>query len=179
MGKINLHSPVKLFAAITFSDLLDMKMFFTDIEHHLSKIEFKSGIFNFSEFTGYYQNEMGENLQKQFLVFEKLIDPEELPGLKRLTNEFEQQYAREGKRLINIDPGYVCESKLILATTKNYSHRIYLGKGIYGDVHLCYQKHSFQIQPWTYPDYRQEVVIKFFNQIREQYLSAQRINHGS
>jgi hypothetical protein len=171
MGTVKRPAPVKLFAAFTLSAGLDPSHLLDEIEHQLSGIEQKSNVFEFSKFTDYYQDEMGTGLLKQFLVFKNLIEPDRLPDIKVLTNSIETKYGRNEKRSINIDPGYVCDSKVILATTKNYSHRIYLGSGIYGDVHLIYQKHSFQVQPWTYPDYRQESVITFFNQVRENYLT--------
>jgi len=77
-------------------------------------------------FTDYYDDEMGENLKKQFLSFEKLIMPDQLADIKNSTNEIETKYSIEGKRTVNLDPGYLEESKLILASTKNFSHRIYL-----------------------------------------------------
>ena len=72
--------------------------------------------------------------------------------------------------MVNLDPGYISEVKLVLATTKNYAHRIYLRDGIYGDVHLSFTQNSFQVQPWTYPDYQQKAVIEFFNLVRQNYL---------
>jgi hypothetical protein len=113
---------------------------------------------------------MGENLSKLFLVFAKLIAPATLPTIKCVTNTLEQEHTDEDKRLINLDPGYISQAKLVLATTKNYAHRIYLDQGIFGDIHLTYTNQSFQTQPWTYPDYQQPKIIEFFNTIRHNYL---------
>ena len=79
-------------------------------------------------------------------------------------------YTVNEKRLVNIDPGYICPAKLVLATTKNYSHRIYLNKNIYGDIHLQFSNGTFQSQPWTYPDYQNKENIRFFNALRKRYL---------
>ncbi len=170
MGKVKPHPPVKLFAAVTYASTVERDAVLAKIADLFTKIEFKSDIYNFSQFTDYYQDEMGLDLLKQIVAFADTIGPESLPGVKHRTNNFEQNYSQKGKRLVNIDPGYISSAKVLLATTKDYSHRIYLGQGIYGDVHLCYQRQSFQTQPWTYPDYRQPQILDFFNQVRNEYL---------
>jgi hypothetical protein len=97
---------------------------------------------------------MGRPQQKTYLAFEKPIAREELPQYKCFTNELEQQYARNGKRVINCDPGYISRDKLVLASTKDFYHRLYLGQGIFGEVTLHFRKGEFQVFPWTYPDYQ-------------------------
>jgi len=169
MGEIIIHPPVKLIAGITFSKEVDLKKLGQLLEKEFSAIERKSDVYDFSAFTDYYLKEMGENLLKQFWVFARLIDPVELPKIKISSNKFEQLFLSGKKRTVNIDPGYISEAKLILATTKNYSHRIYLSEGIFGDIHLQYTSRTFQAQPWTYPDYQQEKVIDFFNSVRLKY----------
>ncbi|RKY87620.1 phosphoribosylformylglycinamidine cyclo-ligase, partial [candidate division KSB1 bacterium] len=113
--------------------------------------------------------EMGKNLKKRFLSFTELIYPDEITSIKIKTNEIEKKFTEKGKRKVNIDPGYISESKLILATTKNYSHRIYLNNGIYGDLHLIFKNGRFNPQPWTYPDYKEKFNLSFFEKVREKY----------
>jgi hypothetical protein len=170
MGKVKPHVPVKLFAAITYASTVERDNLITGIAGLLAAIEFKSEVYNFSQFTDYYQDEMGSDLSKQIVAFAGTIAPESLPGIKLNTNDFEQKHNSKSRRLVNVDPGYITSAKVVLATTKDYSHRIYLGQGIYGDVHLCYQRQSFQLQPWTYPDYRQPQILDFFNQVRNEYM---------
>jgi len=170
MGKIRRHPPVKIIIACTRITGYDMEDLHGVLEKKLSAIESISGTFDFSQFTDYYAREMGLSLEKDFLVFTKPEKPEILPSLKLWANEIEQKYARKGQRIINLDPGYICDARLVLATTKNYTHRIYLNSGIFGDVHLIYQNHTFNPQPWTYPDYKQPEVIAFFNTVRENYM---------
>jgi hypothetical protein len=112
---------------------------------------------------------MGENLNKLIVTFAKLYTPENLPSYKAETNKIENVFSDGNKRNVNIDIGYVSEAKVVLATTKNYTHRIYLQNGMYGDIHLFFQNKSFQIQDWTYPDYQQNVIIEFFNMVRSRY----------
>jgi hypothetical protein len=170
MGKIKEHLPVKLFAAITCSASFNLPALYDKLEKFFSPIEQTSASFNFSSYTDYYQSEMGDNLQKLFIAFSDLIDPAELPVIKVTTNLIESEYMHDNIRPVNIDPGYIESAKLVLATTKNYSHRIYLNQGIFADLHLHFAKRTFQPQPWTYPDYIRKDTIVFFNAIRKRYL---------
>jgi hypothetical protein len=126
------------------------------------------------DFTAYYAPEFGENLLRQFLSFVELIDPAGLAEVKLHTNALEQGHSLQGRRQINLDPGYVDLSKLVLATTKNHQHRIYLGQGIYAEVTLRYTHKSFRPWPWTYSDYSTEHYVQFFNQVRETLLQQSR-----
>ena len=170
MGNIKQPYAVKYFAAITFADANFLEKAYLELEEHFSSIDIKSGIYNFSQFTDYYRRGMGDDLKKIIVVFSTLESPEQLADRKILTNNMEDKYYKKNKRMVNIDPGYIAEAKVVLATTKNYSHRIYLKSGIYGDVHLCFRNKSFQKMPWTYPDYQQPEIIVFFNETRKKYL---------
>lgn len=161
-------SDVKLFTAVTFRDQTVYEKIQTILVEQFGEIDLASEIYDFN-FTDYYTAEMGANLKKQFLGFQKLIHPESLVEIKLWTNEIEQKNSIDGRRQVNIDPGYITGANVVLATTKNYSHRIYLGKGIYGDVHLRFRKGKFEVSEWTYPDYQQPLAIDFFTQLRERY----------
>ena len=124
--------------------------------------------------TRYYAKEMGWPLQRRFVSFEKLVPAGTLVEVKLKTNEVEQKYLRGGNRTVNIDPGCISPERLILATGKNYVHRIYLSKGIYADLTLIFKKGSFSPLKWTYPDYADPEVIGFFNGVRGQYMDQLR-----
>ncbi len=170
MGKGREHPPVKIIVALTRKSGTAIDEIFRILEEKFSGIERISARFDFSRFTDYYTREMGPQLEKDFIVFSALEIPDALPQFKLWTNEVEDKYRRADRRTINLDPGYVCDAKVVLATTKNYTHRLYLGSGIFGDVHLVYRNHTFNAQPWTYPDYKQPEIIKFFNLVRENYM---------
>lgn len=121
--------------------------------------------------TMYYAEEMGSDLRRQFLSFEKLIDPGTIANIKTLTNQLEERWSRDGRRRINLDPGYIAAAKLVLATTKNHGHRIYLDQGIYAEVTLMYREGDFRPLPWTYPDYRTEAYRNIMRAIREVYMA--------
>lgn len=130
----------------------------------------KSEAFDFTE-TDYYESTMGSGLKKQFLTFERLIDPAELASVKCRTNEWEAEYTALGRhdepRPLNLDPGYVTLAKLVLASTKDHAHRIYLGAGIYAELTLQFRKSGWQPCLWTYPDYRRDDFQEFFSRCRE------------
>lgn len=169
MGQPKLALEVKLFAAVTFNNKELFEQIKLLLEARFGNIDTLSAIYDFN-YTQYYAREMGVNLQKQLLGFEQLIRPERLADIKLITNEIEQKYAIENNRQVNIDPGYLTGAKVVLATTKNFDHRIYLGKGIYGDVHLRYRGNKFIMNEWTYPDYREMIVIEFFARLRKKYM---------
>jgi hypothetical protein len=121
-------------------------------------------------YTDYYTEEMGSPLERRFIFFSTLVRPESLPAVKLWTNDVEDSTSNAGKRRINIDPGYMSQAHLILATGKGYTHRPYLRDGIYADLTLIYRGKSFQSLPWTYPDYGEKPVIEMFNRMRSKYL---------
>jgi len=173
MGQPKLALDVKLFAAVTFNNKEVFEQIKLLLEEKLGSVDTLSAVYDFN-YTRYYSKEMGVNLQKQLLGFEPLIRPERLSDIKLMTNEIEQKYAIENNRQVNIDPGYLTGAKVVLATTKNFDHRIYLGKGIYGDVHLRYRRNKFRMNEWTYPDYREMIVIDFFARLRKKYMTEYR-----
>jgi hypothetical protein len=119
--------------------------------------------------TRYYEREMGWPLHRRFISFRELVRPEDIAGIKLKTNNIENRHTQDGKRILNIDPGYVALERLVLATGKNYIHRIHLSKGIYADLTLIFNKGSFRTLAWTYRDYADPEVIGYFNTIREGY----------
>ncbi len=121
------------------------------------------------DFTDYYNEELGEGIERQYIAFERLINPEEIGRIKRLTIKLEARLSVAGKRRVNIDPGYVALDKMVLATTKDATYRVYLGKGIYAQSTLYFQQGSYRHWEWTYSDYQSQMAIDFFNQVRAQY----------
>ncbi len=123
------------------------------------------------DFTDYYQPEMGSPLFRRMMAFEKLISQTDLPRIKIATNRIEQEYAKDGVRTVNIDPGYLSHERFVLATGKNFTHRIYLDQGIYADLTLVYTKGAFKALPWTYPDYQDPHMLAYLERVRGKYLA--------
>jgi hypothetical protein len=123
--------------------------------------------------TTYYEATMGPGLRKQMLAFKRLVEADCLPELKIRTNALEAELAGRRtfteQRPLNLDPGALTLGKLLLATTKDQAHRVYLGRGIFAEVTLRFQGGSYEPWPWTYADYREPAVRSFLGQAREFY----------
>ncbi len=117
------------------------------------------------DYSDYYESELGRPLKRVFIFFDR-IEPERLPEIKLATNEIERELSTEGKRNINLDPGYLTRSKVVLASTKNYSHRIYLGSGIFAEVTLVHVDGRYRPHLFTYRDYASDSCVKMFEDAR-------------
>ena len=122
-------------------------------------------------FTTYYEAEMGKPLFRRMLAFETLINQSALSEIKRITNDLERAYFKNSKIRVNMDPGYLLRERFVLATGKNYSHRIYIGKRIYADLTLIYTKGRFMTLPWTYPDYAEPNMLIYLERVRNKYVA--------
>lgn len=141
------------------------------LEKRLGPVWRRSAIESFTH-TRYYEAELGPNLLRAYCSFTHQLDAGELAALKHETNELELRLAAaNGKRRINIDPGYLSAHSLILATTKQAAHRPYLGRGIYADLTYRFIRGGFEPLEWTYPDFRQPHVRRFFERLRQECLS--------
>ncbi len=129
------------------------------------------------DYTTYYESELGSPLCRRLLTFATLIDQQELAGIKLTTNRLEQAYSRNLRRKVNIDPGYLLNERFVLASGKNFAHRIYIGHCIYADLTLIYRKNAFETLPWTYPDYADQPIRSFLERVRKKYaLDLKRAN---
>ena len=169
--------PVKLFAGLLGSDPDLLRRARQLLQKRFGPVDFESEIWPFDQ-TDYYEEEMGPDLKRWFITFEDLVPPDSLPQIKHESNALEQEIADQCllpdiSRPVNIDPGYVDLSKLVLGTTKDSGHRIYLGHGIYAEVTLRYNHGAWQTLPWTYPDYTLAPCHEFFTRVRA-HLRTQR-----
>jgi hypothetical protein len=171
MWKLNSPKPVKLIVGILAADRQCLHTAIEAIEAKFGKSDFVSDVWPFEQ-TSYYKDETGEHILRQFVSTERLIDPGKLAKIKHITNKLEQKLAAKSAlplpRPINLDPGIIEPSKLILATTKNYSHRIYIGKKMYAEVTLLFDKGRWRPLNHTYPDYRQQCYFDFFDKVRKR-----------
>jgi hypothetical protein len=131
------------------------------------------------DWTSYYEAEFGKDLKRIFLCLSELVPQDALKDIKHYTCKLEEELSSGGKRSVNIDPGILTAERLVLATGKNFPHRIYLGGGVYADLTLVYQKGSFCPLPWTYPDYASQEIIEFWNRVRRSYLLASKQTFSS
>lgn len=179
MGEIKPHPNVLLILAACSRYDGGFQWTRETLEEAWGPVALESVEFSFDQ-TDYYLASMGADLRKKFFVLDQLRDPSELVAIKHQTNHWEQSYQKEQthpeSRPLNLDPGYLTEAKLVLATTKDRDHRIYLDQGIYAETTLFYSQGSWQPRPWTYPDYQSPGYHEFFSQCRE--LLRQKILKG-
>lgn len=170
--------PVLFFVAVTTRELLLAEEIKKNLSSVLGEIILFSEPFDFTQFTTYYEKEMGSDLKKIFYFFEILKNPDFLVDLKYLCYQLELNYSLpSGNRKVNVDPGYLDLSKVVLSTFKDFSHRIYLRKGVFAEVTLIFKNKTYTELSWTYPDYRQKTVIELFNRARKIY--KQRLRGGA
>lgn len=166
MGKIKEPEEVALFVATLYSKAEYFKKAFKILIEEFGNALFISQPYNW-DYSKYYDKELGSPVLRQFIFFERFIHPGLLPDIKIKTNDIEDSLSIEGKRQINLDPGYMTLSKIVLASTKNYAHRLYLGKGIYGEVTLVFKDKTYMPHIFTYRDYQDKICLDIFMKVRE------------
>jgi hypothetical protein len=162
--------PAKLVVGLFMNDKHLIYPLTDKLSESFGSVDMVSPWFPF-DYTSYYEAEMGSPLFRKMMAFETYIEQTFLPDIKILTNDIEKRFTKDGKRSANIDPGYLVHERFVLATGKNYSHRIYLEKGIYADLTLIYQKGAFRPLPWTYPDYSEKNLLVFLQNARNKYVA--------
>ena len=165
--------PVKFILAVTSCPGDFVTKALQKCQKEFGEIDARSPVFEFQH-TSYYEREMGSGLQKRFCSFHDLHQPTALVDRKLFTLELEREFSVKSRRKINLDPAYMELAKLVVASSKNFSHRIHLGKGVYGDLQLRYKDNKFLGHEWTYPDYEAPLATSFFTQVREIYLNQSR-----
>lgn len=172
MSEVRDVEPVKLFVAMLSADLELFEKAASSLEPIFGSCSRAQETYPFN-YTEFYNKEMGDGLLRNFISFEKLIDPLYLADVKLITNSVEMLYADKSgdrpRRKINLDPGYIGLSKLVLASVKDRPHRIYIGKGIYSEITLYYEKKKFRPFPWSYPDYASGEYMPYLNSVRDVY----------
>ncbi len=162
---------VCFFCAVMYSSENELDRLRHDLIERWGGIAFESDFYDFSAGSSYYEKEMGDSLKKKIFVFENLMELEGLHKTKVVSNHLEELYAeKNGCRKVNVDPGYITEAKLLLFTTKDFFHRIYVKDSIYCEVTLYYKaKKGFVPFDWSYPDYSMKENLIFFNKVRMWY----------
>ena len=169
MGTVQPPAQIKLFCALLVAPTLPLDEIETVLAETYGVIVLRSTPMPFTQ-TTYYEREMGANLTRLYVAFDPLVSIAGLATVKHTTNRLEARWSTpQGQRCVNIDPGYLDLAKVVLASTKDHSHRLYIGDGIFAEVTLRYRQHAFQPWEWTYPDYRVPTTLTFFHRLRELY----------
>jgi hypothetical protein len=153
MGTAKAPEPARLFVAVMYAPGAAVDAVLGALRERFGATAQTHGPVAFG-FTEYYTPEMGPGLLKTYLVYERPFERAQLADVKNWTNALELQHARDGSRTVNIDPGYLCRDKLVLASTKDFYHRLYLGEGIYAEVTLHFRGGHCRHFSWTYADYK-------------------------
>lgn len=165
MGVPHLVEEPILFVATLFSDTRVFDDVVPALTDRFGSVLFRSDILPWN-YSDHYTREFGFPLYRSFLFFHEIIDPSTLADMKLVTQDMEAAWSRDGKRRINLDPGYLTLAKVVLASTKNYSHRIYIGKGIYAELALQFRNQRFITMPYTYNDYSDQLYLTMFTRVR-------------
>lgn len=165
--------PAKLVIGVFLKERFLLQEIVGALIERFGPLDLVSPWFDFA-FTRYYLPEFGEPLFRRMLSFKNHIAQLHLAAIKVATNAIEIRFSREDRRLVNIDPGYLVRERFVLATGKNFTHRIYLDQGIYADLTLMFQKGDFRPLPWTYPDYTQPEMLDCLHRIRRKYIADMR-----
>lgn len=169
MGTIARPSPVKLFIGMLSRERGLFEALTERLSRAFGPVDLESPEWPW-RYSRYYEEELGTDLIRKFAFFRRPIDPGDVSEIKILTNGLEKEYLNgSGSRRINLDPGYLDMARLVLVSTKDFSHRIYIGKGIYGEVTLIYSQGTYQPFSYTYPDYKSEEYIAVFKKARDLF----------
>lgn len=176
MAEIKTYKPVKLVCGIIFPGEEIRNQAEASLSEKFGPVDLASSSFPFT-YTDYYQPQMGPVLYRAFVSFARLIQPQELAGIKVWTNHLEDSFRlrfQAPARPVNLDPGYLSASALVMATAKDFAHRIPIGQGIYAHLELLFTRKGVKLLDWTYPDFKQPGYQKFFLRVREIYLNQLR-----
>lgn len=169
MGRIGEASPARLFVAVMHRPEFDPAPLLARLVERHGPTDARCAPYRFA--SGYYEAEMGPGLVKFLVSFERPFPQQGLAGVKRETNALEDELADGRGRVCNLDPGLVTHYSVVLATTKGFAQRIYLGEGIYAEPALLFRRSAPEALPWTYPDYRTPEAQAFFTEVRRRLLA--------
>ena len=177
MSRRNPPAPAVLLFSVIFRDEEDFTRALRNIADRIGEVACISDPFPFDR-TEYYRREMGAPLVRRFVVANGPVSRDELATAKIWAEAIENELSSGGKRTVNIDPGLLAEENLVLATGKNYSHRIYLRDGVFADLTLVFEKGEYRPLPWTYPDYASPEIRTFLGGLRRERREAGKSSRG-
>ena len=159
---------VKLIAAVLYQNRADYQQVVPELIQAFSPLDYQGTFFPFVE-TDYYEEEMGVNLQRGIVSFAELVHPGVLAEAKLTARRLEDKLRFDGKRRINIDIGYLDMFKVVLASFKGRSNKIYLSDDVWADMILFYEEGTFKTFMWGFPDFKSGIYNADFKKIRNIY----------
>ncbi len=176
MGVLRGPQPVNLVMGVIYRDEAALRAAESRLAHDLGPIDARSRAYDF-DVTDYYEDEMGPGLKRVFLSFAGLIDPGQIADIKIGAVRLEEEMSRDGRRRVNLDPGYMDFNKLILVSAKFLAHKIYLAKGVYADPTIYYDR-GWKVYDWAFPDFKSGRYDGFFSEVRRLYKAKVRETRG-
>ena len=176
MAAIHPFPPAKLVCGIIAADEADFERAEAALAGIYGPIDGRSGRFPF-DFSDYYEPQMGPGLRRGFVSFAPLVAPDRLSAIKIRTNGLEEEIRTArglSLRLVNLDPGVITSAALVMATAKDFAHRIPLLDGIYGHLEFLFARPGIRLLEWTYPDFRDGRYTPFFLEARKNLLASLR-----
>lgn len=174
MGNVTSFEPEKLILAMLYTDDALASELQQRLQSCFGATDLLAQPYDFGEISPYYNEEMQGNPRRLLMSFADCKDPALLAEIKLQTNALEAEYAINGSRRINLDPGFIGCGRLTLATTKNAGHRIPLHSGIYAELTLFYARGGWHPFPWTYMDFKTPQVHTFLLQARKIYMQQRK-----
>jgi len=162
--------PVKLICGLICADGVDVYEVEAELRRLFGDTDARFGPHRFDTYTKFYCRQMGDVLWRHFFAFDRLVAPDFIVEAKLKTNALEHRFYEGGKRRVNLDPGYIHPARLVLASCKDFAHRIYLGRGIYAEVTLLWQGGKWRALPWTFPDFAGGAYFGFLQAVRDRYM---------
>lgn len=167
MGTLGRPQPVQAVMGVIYADGEDLAPLESRLAAELGEIDARSEAFDFDA-TDYYEEEMGAGLKRIFYGFKDLIDPADIVDIKLRAAAIEEDMSRDGKRSVNLDPGYMDFNKFILVSAKFLAQKIYMTKGVYADPTIYYDR-GWKVYDWAFPDFRSGRYNDFFSEVRKSY----------
>lgn len=158
--------PVLPVVSVLYSDSSHLKWILSQLQLVLGEAVLFSEPFPF-DMTDYYRDEMGADLFRVWFCFAPLRDPSELPRWKTSCAELEKKGASGGKRVVNIDPGYLDHGKLVLASFKQAPDKIYMGNGVFAHTCLVYRNGGFHGPVHSFADFTDGRFNSFFSDAKQ------------
>jgi hypothetical protein len=175
MGTPSSFPPVTPLVAMLAAEPAHFQAAKPALEELFGPVELESELYPFEK-TKYYTDTMGQALKRQFFTFQRLADPGELAAWKLTANALEEELksklapAGVPARPINLDPGYLTGSKLVLASTKTFAHRLYLRDGIFAEITMNFRASKWLSHQFTFPDFKSGMYDDFLNRARDRHL---------